>query len=130
MNQIQADVVVIGSGAGGGTIAQALAPLTADGRKVMLLEQGARLRDDEYSGVESDMARALYEDSGGFLTEQGTLTLAFGRTYGGSTAVYTGTSLIAPERVIREWGVPGLDHDDIARLLRQVDRLDTVTDNA
>ncbi len=119
MNRVRADVVIIGSGAGGGTIAQALAPLTAAGRKVLLLEQGARLRDDEYSGMESDMARALYEDSGGFLTEQGTLTLAFGRTYGGSTAVYTGTSLIAPERVIREWGVPGLDHDDIARRCRK-----------
>ena len=118
MNRIQADVVIIGSGAGGGTIAQALAPLTADGRKVLLLEQGARLRDDEYTGVESDMARALYEDSGGFLTEQGTLTLAFGRTYGGSTAVYTGTSLIAPERVIQGWDVPDLDHDDIARRCR------------
>lgn len=119
MNRIRADVVIIGSGAGGGTIAQELAPLTADGRKVLLLEQGARLRDEEYSGVESDMARALYEDSGGFLTEQGTLTLAFGRTYGGSTSVYTGTSLIAPERVIREWDVPGLDHDDIARRCRK-----------
>ena len=119
MNRIQADVVIIGSGAGGGTIAQELAPLTADGRKVLLLEQGARLRDDEYSGVESDMARALYEDSGGFLTEQGTLTLAFGRTYGGSTSVYTGTSLIAPERVVRAWDVPGLDHDDIVRRCRK-----------
>ena len=118
MNRIQADVVIIGSGAGGGTIAQALAPLTADGRKVLVLEQGARLRDDEYTGVESDMARALYEDSGGFLTEQGTLTLAFGRTYGGSTAVYTGTSLTAPERVIQGWDVPDLDHDDISRRCR------------
>jgi choline dehydrogenase-like flavoprotein len=33
--------------------------------------------------------------------------------------VYTGTSLIAPERVIREWDVPGLDHDDIARRCRK-----------
>ena len=102
MNRIQADAVIIGSGAGGGTIAQAMAPLTADGRKVLVLEQGSRLQDDEYTGTEAEMARALYEDSGGFLTEQGTLTLAFGRTYGGSTAVYTGTSLIAPER-LRSW---------------------------
>lgn len=118
MNRVEADVVVIGSGAGGGTIAQALVPLAKDGRKVLVLEQGARLRDDEYSGTESEMARALYEDSGGFLTEQGTLTLAFGRTYGGSTAVYTGTSLVAPERVINGWNVPGLDFDDIARRSR------------
>jgi choline dehydrogenase-like flavoprotein len=37
---------------------------------------------------------------------------------GGSTVVYTGTSLLAPERVIRRWNVPGLDHDDVARRSR------------
>ena len=41
------------------------------------------------------------------------MSLAFGRLYGGSTAVYTGTSLTAPERVLREWSVPGLDHGDL-----------------
>ena len=33
--------------------------------------------------------------------------------------MYTGTSLVAPERVIRRWGVPGLDHGDIARRSRR-----------
>ena len=46
---------------------------------------------------------------------EGTLSLAFGRTFGGSTAVYTGTSLVAPSRIIEGWGVPGLTHDDVAR---------------
>ncbi|MFO7587017.1 MAG: GMC family oxidoreductase [Gemmatimonadota bacterium] len=118
MNEIRADVVIVGSGAGGGTVARSLAPVVADGRRVLLLEQGARLRDDEFTGREAEMARALYEDSGGFLTVEGTLTLAFGRAWGGSTAVYTGTSLIAPERVIRAWDVPGLDHQDVARRSR------------
>ena len=65
------------------------------------------------------MAPELYADGGGFLTADGTMTLAFGRGYGGSTIVYTGTSLIAPERVIREWNVPGLDHADIERRSRR-----------
>jgi choline dehydrogenase-like flavoprotein len=43
------------------------------------------------------------------------MTLAFGRVYGGSTVVYTGTSLVAPERVIRRWNVPGIDAADLAR---------------
>jgi len=67
------DVVIIGSGAGGGTVAQGLVPLV---------------------------------EAGGFLTADGTMTLAFAQVYGGSTAVYTGTSLTAPERVIRQWDVP------------------------
>ncbi len=107
------DVVIVGSGAGGGTVAQELAPLVADGRKVLVVEQGPRLRREDFTGRELDMAPSLYADEGGFLTAEGTMTLAFGRLYGGSTVVYTGTSMRPPERVIRGWNVPGLDHADL-----------------
>ncbi|HKJ93735.1 MAG TPA: GMC family oxidoreductase [Longimicrobiales bacterium] len=107
------DVVIVGSGAGGGTVAQGLAPLVAAGRSVLVLEKGARLADDEFTGDELGMAEALYEESGGFLTADGSMTLAFGRAYGGSTVVYTGTSLLPPRRVIDDWDVPDLDHDDL-----------------
>jgi choline dehydrogenase-like flavoprotein len=113
------DVVIIGSGAGGGTVAQSLGKLAADGRRVLVVEQGARLRDDEFSGNELDMSDALYEDGGAFLTADGTMTLAFGRIYGGSTVVYTGTSLVAPRRVIDRWNVPELDHADLERRSRR-----------
>ncbi len=113
------DIVIIGSGAGGGTVAQELAPMVAQGVRILVLEQGARLEEHEYTGRELDMSAALYEDGGGFLTADGTMTLAFGRAYGGSTVVYTGTTLIAPDRVIREWCVPGLDHADIERRSRK-----------
>jgi len=109
------DVVIVGSGAGGGTVAQALAPLVRGGRRVLVLEQGPRFDDEEFTGPELDMAGALYADGGGFLTAQGTMTLAFAHAYGGSTLVYTGTSLTAPEHVIRGWGVPGLEHADLLR---------------
>jgi choline dehydrogenase-like flavoprotein len=118
MTELTCDVVIVGSGAGGGTVASALAPLCREGLKVLVLEQGARLDDHEFSGREQDMADALYQDGGGFLTADGTMTLAFGRAYGGSTVVYTGTSLTAPERVIRAWDVPGLDHADLVRRSR------------
>ncbi|HSL71588.1 MAG TPA: GMC family oxidoreductase [Longimicrobiales bacterium] len=115
MNQRQYDVVIVGSGAGGGTVAYELRDLPTAGLRVLVLEQGPRLEPDEFTGREVEMAPALYTDGGGFLTADGTMTLAFGRVYGGSTVVYTGTSLIAPERVIRGWSVPGLEHSDIAR---------------
>jgi choline dehydrogenase-like flavoprotein len=113
------DIVIIGSGAGGGTVAQELGKLVADGRRILLLEQGGRLADQEFTGRELDMSDAVYEDAGGFLTADGTMTLAFGRVYGGSTVVYTGTSLIAPRRVIEHWSVPSLDHSDIERRSRR-----------
>ena len=107
------DVVVVGSGAGGGTVAQALVPLVSQGKRVLVLEKGARFDPSDMTGRELEMADALYEDRGGFLTADGTMTLAFGRAYGGSTVVYTGTSLLPPRRVIEEWGVPGLEFGDL-----------------
>jgi long-chain-alcohol oxidase len=116
---VAADVVVVGSGAGGGTVAQRLAPLARAGKRVLVLEQGPRLLPADFTGRELEMASALYADAGGFMTAEGTMTLAFGQAYGGSTVVYTGTSLPPPERVIRGWGVPGLEHEDlIARAAR------------
>lgn len=113
------DVVIIGSGAGGGTVAHELAPLARAGMRILVIEQGPRLREHELSGSELEMAPALYEDGGGFLTADGAMTLAFGRVYGGSTMVYTGTTLVAPDRVIDGWGVPGLTFGDVAQRSRK-----------
>ena len=46
------------------------------------------------------MASKLYFDSGGTFTRDRSLTLAYGRAYGGSTVVYTGTSLTVPEHCL------------------------------
>jgi len=114
MNAKSYDVVIIGSGAGGGTVASELATLAHAGKKVLVVEQGPRFAEGEFSGRELEMAPSLYQDEGGFLTKEGTMTLAFGRAYGGSTVVYTGTSMQPPERVIGQWNVPGLTHADLA----------------
>ncbi|MDX1675543.1 MAG: FAD-dependent oxidoreductase, partial [Longimicrobiales bacterium] len=114
MTRLEYDVVIIGSGAGGGTVAQALAGMAEQGRRVLVLEKGPRIDAEECTGRELEMAEALYEDDGGFLTSDGAMTLAFGRAYGGSTVVYTGTSLLPPRRVIDDlWAVPGLRHADL-----------------
>lgn len=113
------DVVIIGSGAGGGTVAQALVPLAEAGKRILVLERGPRFRDREFTGRELEMAPLLYADGGAFLSADGTMTLAFARCYGGSTVVYTGTSLTAPERVIRRWAVPGLEHGDLVTRSRR-----------
>lgn len=120
------DAVIIGSGAGGGTVALGLAPLAEQGRRVLVVEQGPRLADEEFTGDEIEMAEALYADSGGFLTAEGTMTLAFGRVFGGSTAVYTGTSLVCDPRVVESWGVPGLSHGDLAERSRRFARQNNV----
>jgi choline dehydrogenase-like flavoprotein len=119
MKTVIADVVIVGSGAGGGTVAKELAPAAKQGKRVLVLERGPRFQDQELNGRETEMADALYLDAGGFLTADGAMTLAVGQAYGGSTVVYTGTSLHAPARVIEEWNVPGLDHADILKRSRK-----------
>lgn len=109
------DVVIIGSGAGGGAVAKELAPLAAAGKRIVVLEWGPKLADDAYTGREVEMARQLYFDSGGVLTKDKTMTLAYGRAYGGSTVVYTGTSLTMPEDVVRRWNVAGIEFNDLQR---------------
>ena len=84
-----------------------------------MLEWGARLKEEEYTGREVEMAGRLYFDSGGFLTHDRTMTLAFGRAYGGSTVVYTGTSLTMPEKTLARWNVEGLAYDDLLRRSRK-----------
>jgi choline dehydrogenase-like flavoprotein len=113
------DVVIVGSGAGGGTVAKELAPLVREGLKVAVLEWGAKLGEAEFTGRELEMADRLYIDSGGFLTRDRTMTLALGRAYGGSTVVYTGTSLPLPEAVLERWAVPGLGYDDLRRRMEK-----------
>jgi choline dehydrogenase-like flavoprotein len=113
MREREYDIVIIGSGAGGGAAAKELAPLCADGVRIAVLEWGAKLKEDEYTGREVEMAGRLYFDSGGTFTRDRAMTLAYGRAYGGSTVVYTGTSLTMPEEVVKRWNVPGLEYADL-----------------
>jgi choline dehydrogenase-like flavoprotein len=108
------DVVIVGSGAGGGTVAHELAGLAAEGLRVAVLESGPRLRESEYTGRELEMADRLYFDQGGFLTRDRNMTLAFGHGYGGSTVVYTGTSIPIARETVERWGVPGLAFEDLS----------------
>ncbi|MBV8526581.1 MAG: GMC family oxidoreductase, partial [Acetobacteraceae bacterium] len=58
------DILIIGSGAGGGTVAAELAPLCQEGARIGVLEWGPRFRDGEFTGRELEMADKLFFDSG------------------------------------------------------------------
>lgn len=108
------DVVIIGSGAGGGTVAKELAPLCKSGCRIALLEWGGRFQARDNTREELPMAEKYYFDSGGFQTSSQDMTLAFAKAVGGSTTVYTGTSLKAPADVFEGWAVPGINLADLS----------------
>jgi choline dehydrogenase-like flavoprotein len=115
MSRIDADVVVVGSGAGGGTMASRLGQLAEAGKRVLVFERGPRFEARHFNGQELTMGELLYRDGGAHMVADGTISLAFAEAYGGSTLVYTGTSLEPPAAVIERWG---LDPDDLIRRAR------------
>ena len=99
--ELECEVVVIGSGAGGAACAYELA---RNGRAVVLLEEGDFHRRSSFNGKPAEMTRKLFRDQG--------MTLALGnvgipvwagRAVGGSTVINSGTCYRAPERIFKKW---------------------------
>ena len=112
------DVVIVGAGAGGGTVAAALAPLARAGRRILVLEHGPRWRPDDDDLDELLRAERLYEGAGATFTADGTIALSTGRLLGGSTAISTGVAMVPSSATIAAWQVPELDGADVERRAR------------
>jgi choline dehydrogenase-like flavoprotein len=98
---LDADVCVIGAGAGG---AVAAAELAEGGASVVVLEQGPRHDADRFSARPLEMLARLYRD-GGQTTTLGTppILLPLGRGLGGTTLVNSGTCFRTPPAVLERW---------------------------
>jgi len=87
----QADVVVVGSGPGGATVARQLARA---GKKVVLLEMGRDYRSEFYYGTH--LGALIYGDNHGLLfTEEG-LNIIRPFMTGGATNLFTGSAARPP----------------------------------
>lgn len=113
MKSLDYDILIIGSGAGGGTVAKELAPLCRQGCRIALLEWGGNFETHDNLREELTMAERYYFDHCGFLTDSQDMTLAFAKAVGGSTTVYTGTSLKMPDSVITKWAIPSITPEDL-----------------
>lgn len=102
---LSADVVVIGSGAGGATIACELAEAGLD---VLVLEEGGYHPTETFDARAGRALRRLYRDAGA-QTTIGTAPVIFseGRCVGGSTVVNGGMSWRTPERILEGWSNEG-----------------------
>jgi choline dehydrogenase-like flavoprotein len=114
---VDCDVCVVGSGAGGGTAAGVLA---AAGLDVVVLEAGEPL---EFTGEEHDALWRYYLEGAASATEDQSLDFLAGWCVGGGTTVNWTTSLRTPDDVREEWagqGVPAFAADDFSRSLDAV----------
>jgi len=112
------DVVVIGSGAGGGVVAGELA---ARGKDVVVLEKGDYLNEADFTQREGEMLSRLYMDQGLAGTDDLGLVILAGSCLGGGTVVNYTTSFHTPERVREEWAALGLPHFTSAGFTRSLD---------
>ena len=106
---IEADVVIIGTGAGGGVAAEIM---TAAGLSVVLIEAGRLKSSDEFLLDEAEAYRDLYQEAAGRTSKDGAIAILQGRTVGGTTVVNWTSSFRTPEETLAYWqsqfGVAGM----------------------
>jgi choline dehydrogenase-like flavoprotein len=106
--RVRADVVVVGSGAGGGVIASSFARA---GKRVVVLEAGGAWQTGGLAQREIATSE-LYLDAGLAASDDLAIVILAGATLGGGTTVNWCTSLRLPERIAEEWaaqsGIPSL----------------------
>ncbi|MFQ5521411.1 MAG: GMC family oxidoreductase N-terminal domain-containing protein, partial [Candidatus Methylomirabilia bacterium] len=95
-----ADVVVVGSGAGGGPAAAVLAGAGLD---VVVLEKGRYLNEADFTHLEAEAYRDLYLDGNLAATEDLGIAMIAGSCLGGGTIVNYTTSFATPPEVRDEW---------------------------
>jgi choline dehydrogenase-like flavoprotein len=110
---VDAEVVVIGSGAGGATVAAELAEAGFD---VVVVEDGSYYQTRDFTADSSAMVRQLYRD-GGATMALGSPPILYqeGRAVGGSTVINGGMSWRTPDKVLARWereiGLAGIARD-------------------
>ena len=95
-----ADVVIIGSGAGGGIAAELCAKA---GLKVLLLEEGAWYQREDFVMEERWAYPQLYQEGAARKTRDQAISILQGRTVGGSTTVNWTTSIRTPDPTLAYW---------------------------
>ena len=122
--QLEADVVIIGSGAGGATTAALLAEAGFD---VLILEEGPWVDQDSVVPFSLEQMDRQYR-SGGVTVALGLPTVAYteGRCAGGGTEVNSGLYFRPPTEVVERWRsefrIDDLDPDAIGAIADEVEQ--------
>ncbi len=121
--KLTADVVVIGTGAGG---AVAAARLAEAGHDVVLLEEGGFWSAGDFSENETEMTERLYADGGLRSTDDLSIQILQGKSVGGGTTINWMIMLRPDDHVLDEWaddfGTEAMRPSDMAPIFEQIER--------
>lgn len=95
----ECDVLVIGSGAGGGVVAGELAEA---GHDVLVIEKGPYCHGCDFTQREVDMLGTLYDAKGTLCTQDGSIGILAGSCLGGGTTVNWAGAFRTPDYVLQE----------------------------
>lgn len=98
--ELEADVVIVGTGAGGGVAAELMA---SSGLRVIMLETGPLQLSRDFNLQEQRAYNRLYAEGANLTTADNSIAILRGRTVGGSTTVNWTTSLRTPGQTLGYW---------------------------
>lgn len=112
---VEADVAIVGSGAGGAMLA---AGLVEAGLRVVMLEEGGHHTRKEFGRHEAESMPMLYQERGTRGTADLAISILQGRAVGGTTVINWTTCFRTPDAVLAHWaskhGITGLSSADLA----------------
>ncbi|KAH8923691.1 hypothetical protein BT69DRAFT_1262214 [Atractiella rhizophila] len=114
----ETEVLVIGTGAGGGVTG---AHLAETGHKVLFVEKGAYTECNSLFTSEREAFNNLFEGRAFTATEEGTTTILAGATLGGGTTVNWSGSLSPPRWLRESWKKKGIDWATTRQFQESVD---------
>jgi choline dehydrogenase-like flavoprotein len=99
-HQVDCDVLVVGTGAGGGVTAELMARA---GLSVVMIEEGPLKSSRDFQMHEADAYPSLYWDSAARKTKDKAINILQGRAVGGSTTVNWTSSFRTPPATLAFW---------------------------
>lgn len=128
-SNLDCEFVVVGSGAGGATVANRLAAL---GYAVIIVEEGNYYGRQQITGNPADAFRKLYRNSGfTFAWGKSPFPVWAGKAVGGTTLINSGTCVRNPDYILDEWvneyHVKNFNKDFISQYYYEVESILDVT---
>jgi len=120
---LEADVAIVGTGAGGATAAEIL---SAAGLSVVMIEEGPLATSSDFHMLEREAYPQLYQESAARKSRDKSINILQGRCVGGGTTINWTSSFRTPVTTLAHWGrafgLSGFSDADLAPWFERMER--------